>query len=176
MPGYRVLNHGEVQAAARNHLVSRNPSANTRPPSDRDRSYKTDVQVKHLGTEVRHRRPCLHASSWLTGSARKARQRSVRTVRNRHQSSLSLPLSVYIYVSFSICSSIHELASVSSRQMVAQTVYCHIPLSPRLIPPSSSSSLSGLATSQHVGTLWRGGRRNDGSVSMTHQTLPSEST
>lgn len=66
----------------------------------------------------------------------------VNNVRKGHQLSLFHCLSTSISVSFPICSSIHDLASVSSPQMVIQMVYCHV-------PQSLSSSLWTFETSQH---------------------------
>lgn len=68
----------------------------------------------------------------------------VHNVRKGHQLSLFHCLSTSISVSFPICLSIHDLASVSSPQMVIQMVYCHVPQS-----LSSSCSLWTFETSQH---------------------------
>lgn len=154
-------------------MVSRNPSANTRPPSDRDRSYKTEVQVKHLDTEVRHRRPYtpLRSSCKLlaTGSAR---------THGSDQCVMCVTDTSSLFHGLSPSPSVHPSSSWRAARPLRWWLkrFIVISLCP-LSPPSPPSSLLTLETSQHVGTGGGGGggRRLDGSVSITHQTLPSES-
>lgn len=94
--------------------------------------------------------------------------KSVRNVRKGNRLAFTVSLRLYA----PLAPSVRPCASWRARrplQMATQMAYCHIPLC-----LSSSCSVWTLEISQRVGNKAReragGGGRNDGSVSITHET------